>query len=229
MAKKTFDFGFTMYMLYKSIDRMKFNSLKKKNPLEAERFLYEKLGEMSRDMLKKNNVSTRVKGLENLPDKPCIFIASNAEEFDFILHYAFINKPVGIMIEREISDMAFVGEWLKLAHAVFVDGDGIKQSVSFAMANVKKGISMVLLHNENIKLEKIMNAIEGECRNMGTKKTDIPIVPIEVKVPKGFLSEDSKEPGAKAEFAIHEPSSYFILGDKERKETYRDIMDTFKG
>ena len=97
---------FAIYLFLNTITgKIKLFFLKKKSNGAADKYAYKKLQNISNHVLKKSKTNTLVKGQENIPEGPCLFVSNHQAIFDAFLLIANINKLTGFIAKKEIDNI----------------------------------------------------------------------------------------------------------------------------
>jgi 1-acyl-sn-glycerol-3-phosphate acyltransferase len=92
-------------------------------------------------------IEVRVKGLENVPPRPCVFVANHASNIDPLVMTPVIPRRVGILVKRELFRIPIFSTAMRVAQFVPVDRSGRESTgaaVSTVVENLKKGFSYVI-------------------------------------------------------------------------------------
>jgi 1-acyl-sn-glycerol-3-phosphate acyltransferase len=92
-------------------------------------------------------IQVRVKGLENIPPRACVFVANHASNVDPMVMMPVIPRRVGILVKRELFRIPIFSTAMRVAQFVPVDrsgGESTGAAVSTVVENLKKGFSYVI-------------------------------------------------------------------------------------
>ena len=152
---------------------------------EASDFLYKH----SVNSLKKININLNVKGEENIPDEPVLFVANHSSMLDGFIVLGSIKKSLGFIIADEPvwRNIPIVRKWMELVKCELIDRknnrNGIK-SINRAANSIKDGQNMVVFPEGDLTWVKDENAYVSDFRPGALKiayKAKCPIVPIAIK------------------------------------------------
>lgn len=219
---------FVFYMLGLSFKRIKVNYLKKhKGEEAAHQYVYNASVTWARHILKITGVEVDTKGLENIPEGPCCFVANHQGNFDFIAMMATINRPIGFIAKKEIKKLKILSIWMEDIKCVFIDRENIRESlkaINQGAENIKKGTSMVIFPEGTRSKGKSLGEFKKGSLKMALK-AKAPIVPITLdgsyKVfedNNGFLRKGT------IKMIISKP----IFIDELSKEEQKDVMNVVR-
>lgn len=139
---------FVLYISFISITcGIKLHFLKKKLNKTADMFAYKTTRNISKHVLKISGTKSEVRGLENIPKEPCIFVCNHQAIFDAFILIANISSLTGFIAKKEIKGYPLVGYWMAAMHFVFIDRKNSRQAVKAineGVENLKKGYSMII-------------------------------------------------------------------------------------
>lgn len=170
-----------------SIPRL--NKIKKSPDNFTSKQIYDFLHRQAKKSLDLVNINLTIKGTENIPDKPVLFVCNHSSMLDSFILFASVNKPIGCIIADEPvwKSMPIVSSWAKLTKCVYINRqnnrEGIK-SINEAANNILKGQSMAVFPEGDLTWVKDPNAIVSEFRNGALKiacKAKCAIVPLVIK------------------------------------------------
>jgi 1-acyl-sn-glycerol-3-phosphate acyltransferase len=221
---------FGLYMLSTMRFKIKLYFLKKKSPKLADDYAYEKLRQIARHVIKKSNTKVIVKGLENLPEEPCVLVGNHQGIFDAFLLFACINSKLGFIAKQEILKVPLVGSWMKESKTIFIDRENPRQMVSSINAgidNIKLGYSMVIFPEGTRSLSSEMGEFKKGSMKLATK-IGVPIVPITIDGTYKVLETGNRVRGNTNHLVIHPPIYTKDLSKEEQQELTDKIYSIIK-
>ena len=166
----------------------------KKNPGNFTNIeIYDFLHNHAKNSLKKVNINLTIKGKENIPATPVLYIANHSSMLDSFILFASIDEPIGCVVADEPiwKSMPIVSTWAKLTKCVYINRvdnrEGIK-SINEASNNILNGQSMAVFPEGDLTWIKDPDAVISNFRNGALKiayKAKCPIVPFVIKNSKG--------------------------------------------
>ncbi|WP_234118531.1 lysophospholipid acyltransferase family protein [Clostridium hydrogenum] len=171
---------FGVYMLITLLMEVRLNHIKKTKPNEEyEKELHKIIMKWSRNMLKAAGVTVNVKGIENIPDEPCVFVSNHQGNFDFLAMLAYIDKSLGFIAKKEILKLRIVSSWMKKMHCVFINREDIRDSlnaINTGVENVKNGYSMAIFPEGTRSKSSNLGEFKKGALKLATK-ANAPVVP----------------------------------------------------
>ena len=167
----------------------KLNKIKKNPDKFTNKEIYNFLHKQASNSLNLVNINLIIKGKENIPNEPVLFICNHSSMLDSFILFASIDKPIGCIVADEPvwKSMPIVSSWAKLTKCVYINRqdnrEGIK-SINEASNNILKGQSMAVFPEGDLTWVKDPNAIISEFRSGALKiayKSKCPIVPLVIK------------------------------------------------
>ena len=135
------------------------------------------------------NIDVSIKGQENIPNEPVLFVINHSSMLDSFILFASVNRPIGVVIADEPvwRNMPIVNKWTKLIKCVYINRqnnrEGIK-SIIKASENIINGHSMAIFPEGDLTWVKDPNALVSDFKNGALKiayKANCPILPIVIK------------------------------------------------
>lgn len=222
---------FAIYLLLNTIvGRIKLYFLKRKSMELADKYTYEKLKKISDHVLKRSKTTTLVKGQENIPEGPCLFVSNHQAIFDGFLLISYLNKPTGYIAKKEIKSYPLVGRWLSELHTVYIDRKNIREgmkAINEGAENLKKGYSMLIFPEGTRSLSSKMGEFKKGSMKLALK-ANVPVVPITLDGTYKVLEVGNKVCGHTLKMTIHKPIYLDSLSESDKKnlaEILHDIIE----
>ena len=166
----------------------------KKNPNNFTNIeIYDFLHHQAKNSLKKVNINLNIKGKNNIPNIPVLYICNHASMLDSFILFTSVDEPIGCVVADEPvwRSMPIVSTWAKLTKCVYINREenreGIK-SINEAANNILNGQSMAIFPEGDLTWVKDPNAVISDFRNGALKiayKAKCPIVTLVIKNSKG--------------------------------------------
>lgn len=223
MIKLLWYIYFGIYLSIKSLSFIKLSYLKKRDKKAAERFAYKGVQDISRFVLKKSKTKVEVKGLENIPQKACVFVSNHQAIFDAFLLMAYIDKLTGFIAKKEIKKIPLIHRWLLENRTVYLDRDSIKdgiKAINEGVENILDGHSMIIFPEGTRSLSSEMGEFKKGSLKLATK-ANAPIVPVTIDGTYRVLEVGDKVTGNKVKITFHKP----IFIDSLSKEEIKELTD----
>lgn len=136
----------------------------------------------AKSLLQAAGVKVEVRGLENMPSDPALYVSNHQGNFDIPLLLAYLGKPKGIVAKISLLKMPFINRWMHYFGCVFIDRDDARQSLkvlSEAENRLREGHSMIIFpEGTRSKSHHI-----GEFKSAALKlayKSGVPVVPVAI-------------------------------------------------
>lgn len=219
---------FAIYLLLNSITGgIKLFFLRKKSSELADKYIYEKVKKMSDHVLKKSKTKTDVRGVENIPNQPCVFISNHQAMFDGFLLISNINRLTGFIAKKEIKKIPLIRSWLSAMHTIYIDRKNIREgikSINEGVENLKKGYSMIIFPEGTRSLKSEMAEFKRGSMKLALK-ANVPIVPITIDGTYKVLEVGNKVRGHNVKMIIHKPIYLETLSELEKRNLSKIIHD----
>lgn len=218
---KLFWYGyFAIYLLIMTVTgKIKLFFLKRKSPELLDKYAYRKLQSISNHVLKRSNTETIVRGKENIPEGPCLFVSNHQAIFDAFLLVANINKLTGFIAKKEIKKIPLLGWWLSEIHTVYIDRNNIREgmkAINAGVENLKKGYSMIIFPEGTRSLKSEMGEFKKGSMKLALK-ANVPVVPITIDGTYRVLEVGDKVRGHSVNITFHKPIYLDTLSEDEKK------------
>ncbi|QOR65154.1 1-acyl-sn-glycerol-3-phosphate acyltransferase [Cytobacillus suaedae] len=173
-------FGFLLY----SIPTL--NRLKKLDPSlsvqERDRKVHQLPQHWSKKLVEITKSQVKVKGTENLPEGPVLFVSNHQGNFDIPVLLGYVDKPMGFISKIEVKKLPIVPRWMEVMNCVFINRKDRRQailSIKEGAEKLKKGHSLVIFpEGTRSKGGEVAEFKAGSLR-LATD-SGVPIVPIAI-------------------------------------------------
>ena len=171
----------------------KLNKIKKNPDNFTNTEIYDFLHNQAKNSLKKVIINLTIKGKNNIPNTPVLYICNHASMLDSFILFTSVDEPIGCVVADEPvwRSMPIVSTWAKLTKCVYINREDNRQgikSINEAANNILNGQSMAIFPEGDLTWVKDPNAIISDFRNGALKiayKAKCPIVPLVIKNSKG--------------------------------------------
>lgn len=121
-----------------------------------------------------------VKGKENIPNEPVLFVSNHRSYFDVLVIHTTSGKRPGFVAKKEMEKFPLLNWWMKDIACLFLDRKDIKAGIQMIMdaaALIKQGHSMVICPEGTRNQKKEMLPFkEGSLKV--AEKAGCPVVPV---------------------------------------------------
>ncbi|MGY0375041.1 lysophospholipid acyltransferase family protein [Clostridium sp. JNZ J1-5] len=179
--------GIYTYIIFNLIRTLgldsKYKKMKRQGEEEkAEKFLHSTVFYWAKQVLKKAGVKVKARGVENVPDGACCFVANHQGNFDILAILAAIDKPMGFIAKKEMAKIPLISRWMRNIRCVFIDRKNVRESlkaINEGANNLKNGYSMVIFPEGTRSKSHNIGEFKKGSLKMATK-AKVPIVPITI-------------------------------------------------
>lgn len=219
---------FVFYMMGVYLKKFKLNYLRKnKGEAAAEEYMHDAVLKWSRHVLKIAGVTVETKGMENIPDKACCFVANHQGNFDIVAMLATIDKPMGFIAKKELKKVSIISVWMKEIKCVFIDREDIRASlkaINEGAQNLKNGYSMAIFPEGTRSKKREIGEFKKGSLKMALK-AKAPIVPVTLDGSyKIFEEHNGGIRKGKIKLTVGKP----IYLDKISREEQKKLSETVK-
>ena len=135
-------------------------------------------------ILKLSGLQLTIKGKENIPDEPALFVANHRSYFDILIMYVQCERLTGFVAKDSIEKIPSLRVWMRYLYCLFLKRDdpraGMKMILQ-AIEYIKQGISICIFpegtRNKGEELS-LLPFKEGSFKI--ATKAGCPIVPVSI-------------------------------------------------
>ena len=135
-------------------------------------------------ILKISGVKLTIKGKENIPDEPALFVANHRSYFDILIMYVQCERLTGFVAKDSIEKIPSLRVWMRYLYCLFLKRDdpraGMKMILQ-AIEYIKQGVSICIFpegtRNKGEELS-LLPFKEGSFKI--ATKAGCPIVPVSI-------------------------------------------------
>lgn len=129
-----------------------------------------------------SGVKIEVKGKENIPKGPVLFVSNHRSYFDILVLHTTSGKRPGFVAKAEMLKFPLLAWWMKDIACLFLDRNDLRsgmQMIKDGAEQIKHGLSMVIFPEgtRNGK-DELLPFKEGSLKM--AEKADCPVVPVTV-------------------------------------------------
>ncbi|MDD6254541.1 MAG: lysophospholipid acyltransferase family protein [Eubacteriales bacterium] len=171
-----------LYLICAEPDKRRIHRLMKKgDTLTARMFVESRVRHWALAMLRFAGVTVEVRGIENIPKAPVLFVPNHQSDWDIMVVEAYL-PPCGILAKKELSHIPLISEWMRMLGAIFIDRGNARQSVK-ALMDVEKKLAggenfIIFPEGTRSRGENIGEFKSGAFRV--ALKRGFPIVPVSI-------------------------------------------------
>lgn len=147
-----------------------------------------------RALLRLAGVKVTVKGRENLPQGPAVYVANHRSYYDIPLVLTCLDRPNGILAKAETKKIPLVNRWMDLLGCVYVERGDLRASVKAlndATAWVKAGNSFVIFPEGTRNKGEEGSALEFKPGAFRVAlKSGAPVVPVAISHSRDIMENN---------------------------------------
>ena len=137
-----------------------------------------------RVILKLSGLKLTIKGKENIPEEPALFVGNHRSYFDILIMYVQCERLTGFVAKDSIEKIPSLRVWMRYLYCLFLDRDdpraGMKMILQ-AIEYIKQGVSICIFpegtRNKGEELS-LLPFKEGSFKI--ATKAGCPIVPVSI-------------------------------------------------
>ncbi|MHC1721528.1 MAG: lysophospholipid acyltransferase family protein [Clostridiaceae bacterium] len=222
---------FGIYVLVKTI-AASVNAflLRRKSSEAADEYMFKTIQGMARHLLRLSESKLEIKGLENIPKEPCVFVSNHQAIFDTILLVSNIDKQVGFIAKKELEHTPFIGFWIKAIHSVFIDRSNVREgmkAINEGVERIKEGYSLIIFPEGTRSLSSEMGGFKKGSMKLAIK-AGAPIVPVTIDGTYRVLETGNHMKGNLLKMTVHKPIVISQLSDQDKKNLSELIYGIIK-
>ena len=120
-----------------------------------------------------------VKGTENLPDGPALFVANHQSDFDIVPPLLYLGQMPSIISKKENAKIPVAHLWMQLMGCIFIDRKNLRSSLKSleeAQVSLEKGTSIAVFPEGTRSKGPEMREFKAGCFKCALA-AQVPIVP----------------------------------------------------
>lgn len=204
--------------------------LSRKSVNAADAYIYRTARKMVNHFMKISDSKAVVRGLENIPEGPCVFVSNHQAIFDVFLLISNIDKQFGFVAKKEIKSYPFIGFWIKSIHSVFMDRSNIREgmkAINEGVERIREGYSLIIFPEGTRSLKSEMAPFHKGSMKLAVK-AGVPIVPITLDGTYKVLETGNQVRGHVMNLIVHKPIIMSELSARDRKDLSDIVFNTIK-
>ena len=166
-------------------------------------------------------VKVEVKGRENVPDGPVLYVANHRGIFDILVGYISVDRLTGFISKKEVKKVPFLSWWMYFMNCLFLDRSSAKAGLKTILKAIeleKNGISIFIFpEGTRSKDGNVADFKAGSFKI--AEKAGVPVVPIAINhTEEIFENHKPFVRGAHVTFEYCEPIMVNDLSKEEKKQ-----------
>jgi 1-acyl-sn-glycerol-3-phosphate acyltransferase len=181
------------FLIFTTPERRKLHKLYETDPKKASQLANTRIQNAFRDICRCAGVTIEAKGLENIPDEPCLFVGNHCGYFDIVTTGAIIPGGVGYVAKDSIKKVPFLADWMVLIHCLFLNRDDIKEglkTIQEGAQNIKDGYPMFIFPEGTRYPTGEPGEFKGGSLKMA-QRSKAPIVPVAITGSRDIFENNS--------------------------------------
>lgn len=134
-------------------------------------------------VLKATGSKVTVRGLENVPSGPVVFMGNHLGIFDVMLLLGQIDKPIAFIAKKELAKIPIISSLMGHVGCLYLDRQDVRQAArtfSQAIRQIRQGLSMVIFpEGTRSQTGQIAEFKSGSMKL--AIKAGVPIVPLRIE------------------------------------------------
>lgn len=125
-------------------------------------------------------VKITVKGKENLPDGPVLYVANHRSIFDIFVGYSQVDRLTGFVSKKEVQKYPLVPWWMNFVNCLFLDRSSAKaglKTILQAIEYEKNGISIFIFPEGTRSKDGTVAEFKAGSFKIA-EKAGVPVVPV---------------------------------------------------
>lgn len=229
MKSFIFYLGFGFYMLLSLLRIIKLKYLKRKgNREEIDKYINKSVVGWANFIVNGIGIKVNKKGLENVPDGPCLFVGNHQGLLDVPVIVSSLDRYVGFVAKKEMLKLKILTYWMKQMKCVFMDRENIRaaiKTINEGVDNLKNGYSMLIFPEGTRSRGGNLGEFKKGSMKLGIK-AGVPIVPIAIDgTYKVREANGGKIKPADVDLIVCHP----IYPKELSKEEQNNLSETIKG
>jgi len=175
-----------------------------------------------------------IKGRENIPDCPCVFIANHQGYADIpALLKALEGHATGFIAKDGFVKTPFLGPWIVRSRGLFIPTDSRDPRESLRIINegaelLEKGFSLTIFPEGKRSWSSVMDPLKAGSFKLATK-AGVPIVPVTIDGTYHMFEDNGCiTRGQSASVTIHKPIETAGLSRHEQAELVGLVEETIR-
>lgn len=181
---------------------------KKHGERESREQIFDRMQQLSKNLLRSTGMDLEVMGKENLPKKgPVLYVATHKSVFDIVVLMTLLEEPAIFIGKKEVASMPFVNKWFDALGCIYVDREDMRQALKSIMEGIqeiKNGQSIVLFPEGTRNMGNEIKPFKEGGFKLATK-TKVPVIPIALSNTYKVFEEKKRIQKAKVTVNIGAP------------------------
>ncbi|BBE30060.1 1-acyl-sn-glycerol-3-phosphate acyltransferase [Tepiditoga spiralis] len=171
--------GIVLYLIYSLILILISKFLRGET---KQKFITKQVTMFAKTAFKLTGSKIEVKGLENIPDGPVLFVSNHQSNFDIPIFLGYLNKPLGFIAKKEMEKIPILSTWMRYIHCVFMDRSNVRnavKSINDGIKILKNGHSLMVFPEGTRSHDGKIGEFKPGSFKLATN-SGVPIVPVTI-------------------------------------------------
>ena len=214
------------YMIYTRIKGFKYEHIKRKEGIhKATEYAVKSMYLWSKFTINIIGMNLVIKGKENIPNEPCVFIGNHTSILDIPVILYSTERQVGFVSKKEVLKTPILSYWLPKGKCIALDRQNPRnaiKSINDGVKNIKRGYSMTIFPEGTRSLDgKPLPFKKGSLKL--AIKAKVPIVPVTIDAAFTSFEKNKKFKPSTVNVIFDKPIETESLTKDEEKTLAEDI------
>lgn len=214
------------YMIYTRIKGFKYEYIKRKEGIhKATEYAVKSMYLWSKFTINIIGMNLVIKGKENIPNRPCVFIGNHTSILDIPVILYSTERQVGFVSKKEVLKTPILSYWLQKGKCIALDRKNPRDAVRMineGVKNLNDGYSMMIFPEGTRSLDgKLLPFKKGSLKL--AIKAKVPIVPVTIDAAFTSFEKNKKFKPSTVNVIFGKPIETESLTKDEEKTLAEDI------
>ena len=201
---------------------------------EERRIIAELSSAWINDVIEIFDMDLDIKGRENIPEGPCVFVANHQGYADVpAMLKALEGHATGFIAKEEFKPVPLLAPWIERVRGLFIPTQRGDTRESLRVINegveiINKGFSMAIYPEGKRSWGPVMDELKGGSFKLATK-AKVPVVPITIDGTYRMFEEHERiTKGQSAKITIHPPIETAGMSRAEQAELHTRVEEIIR-
>lgn len=170
------------YIIVTTPQRRRLREMAETDPAESSRLSHLAVKKAFRTILRIAGVKIEVSGLDNIPDKACLYVGNHNSYFDILVTETVIPSGTGFVSKDSLQKIPGLSSWMNLIHCLFLNRTDVREGLKMILTGadyLKEGYSMFIFPEGTRSRDGHIGEFKGGSLKMA-QKAGAPIVPVAI-------------------------------------------------
>lgn len=149
----------------------------------------------AKGILKRTKSTFTLRGEENLPEGPVLFISNHEGNFDIPVLIAHIPKPFGFISKVEVKKLPIIRDWMVEMNCVFLDRSNRRSAMNVlddAVKKLREGHSILIFPEGTRSKGAGVQSFKSGFAKVA-QEADVPVVPIAISGTSNIMEKNNNK------------------------------------